>query len=99
MLWFFRVIVGAPLGKFPGGISGIEIDSLACATYLDAIGEVITEERLNATTQEERMNCLANFTSPGLVYQCNLNEEDCRALLGNGNARSPDGYLFDRIGL
>ena len=88
-----RILVGAPAGIFPGGISGIEIDSLACAEHLGTTDEVV----LSATTQEERMNCLANLTT-GLVYRCNLNEPDCGPLLGNGNARSPDGYLFDRIG-
>ena len=86
-------MVGAPLGKFPGGISGIEVDSLACAESLGTTDELI----LNATTQEERMACLANITT-GLVYLCKLNESDCGPILGNGIARSPDGYLFDRIG-
>ncbi len=81
------------MGKFPGGIAGIEVDSLACAESLDTTDEMT----LAATTQEERMACLANTTT-GLVYQCKLNQSDCGPLLGNGDARSPDGYLFDRIG-
>ena len=87
---FCRVMIGAPFGKFPGGISGIEIDALACAETRPS--------DYQSTTQEERMECLKNFTT-GLVYQCPLNKADCDAALGNGNARKPDGYLFDRIGM
>ncbi len=53
---------------------------------------------LMATTQEERAACLANFTT-GLVYRCDLTTGDCGALVGNGNAESPDGNLFERSGM
>ena len=48
------------------------------------------------TTQEQRAACL-NYKT-GLVYRCDLNTGDCGALLGNGDAESNDGSLFERSG-
>ncbi len=90
----FSILVGAPKGKFPGGIAGLEYGYRACAENLNT--EDMTT--LMATTQAERANCLSNFTF-GLVYRCEMSASDCGALIGNGDEISPDGYLFERSGM
>ena len=77
-------MVGAPNGKFPGGIVGIELSSSAC-------------EDISSPTLDEINNCYGNLTT-GLVYSCPLTSGECGATLGNGNATDPEGLLFDRVG-
>lgn len=80
------IIVGAPLGLFPGGLSGLDYGSFACPGNSGA-------------TQSERETCFNDdFNSTGLIYQCGLDNGDCGALIGNGMADTPDGYLFERSG-
>lgn len=87
-------MVGAPYGKFPGGLTGIPSSGLACSDeYLS-----YTEEQLLALPEENITECYKDLV-PGLVYTCPLsNGGDCYATLGDNNATGPDGLLFDRVG-
>ena len=94
-LFSYSLMVGAPRGAYPGGLDTADVppSGLAC----NAFGTT-------ANNDAERLACLSEnnpdgmINKTGLVYQCSLSSESCTAPLGNGDAREPDGLLFDRIG-
>ena len=90
---YLSILVGAPDGQFPGGISGIKPNGLVCReVYPD-----LSDDQLLALNDSEIWPCYENITT-GLVYTCPLNSGQCGATLGNGSATGPDGLLFDRVG-
>lgn len=89
-------MVGAPKGGYPGGFntSQVEPDKRACEKeYSD----------LDALTTDQILDCYRNTNTgttnrTGLIYQCPLSSPSCSAVLGSGDAGTPDGLLFDRVG-
>lgn len=80
-------MVGAPRGRFPGGLN-MTLNLLAC----DQMYNIQTE----TLTQEQILGC---YQRTGLVYQCPLSTGSCGAALGNGDAEDNDGLLYDRVGM
>ena len=90
--FFFSIIVGAPLGKYPGGLD-LPLDASVCELYDEL--RMVTRDR-SALTDEEIREC---YLRTGLVYSCPLiGNTGCGPVLGNMNASGPDGALFDRVG-
>lgn len=85
-------MIGAPRGQFPGGLTNIPVSIKVCQHQFP-LDQVLT---FNETQILECFSREGNRT--GLVYQCSLSMGDCTAPLGNGDAMSPDGLLFDRVG-
>lgn len=91
-------MVGAPKGAYPGGlnVSVVQPDRRAC--------ERVHDGSLDTLTNEQILDCFRNTATgmnnrTGLVYQCPLSSSFCSAALGSGEPDTPDGLLFDRIGM
>ena len=87
----YSMMVGAPKGRFPGGLSGIEPSGLACRGRYPGYTDSQLENLSNITQCYEDLRM-------GLVYSCPLSSEGCGATLGNNISTAPDGLLFDRVG-
>ncbi|XP_019848674.1 PREDICTED: integrin alpha-V-like [Amphimedon queenslandica] len=89
------IMVGAPRGAYPGGLSTADVppSNLSCHVF-----------GITSNDDAQSLACLSHNNpdgmnnKTGLVYQCSLSSENCTASLGDGDAREPDGLLFDRIG-
>ena len=94
VLYPHSIIVGAPLGRYPGGLD-LALNSSVCELYDEGRG-VIPVRDITTLTDEEIREC---YLRTGLVYTCPLTGTGgCGPVLGNMNARGPDGALFDRVG-
>ena len=86
------IIVGAPLGRYPGGLD-LPLNSSVCELY--DLSRGVTRD-ITTLTDEEIRDC---YLRTGLVYTCPLTGTGgCGPILGNMDARGPDGALFDRVG-
>ena len=89
---YFIIIVGAPLGRYPGGLD-LPLNSTVCA-LVDEMKNVT--RNLSSLTEAEIREC---YLCTGLVYRCPLlGSSDCGPVLGNMNSSAPDGALFDSVG-
>ena len=89
---FYSIIVGAPLGRYPGGLD-LPLNSSVCELYDLSRG---VTRNITTLTDEEIREC---YIRTGLVYTCPLTGTGgCGPTLGNMNATGPDGALFDRVG-
>ena len=89
----YSVIVGAPLGRYPGGLD-LPLNSSVCELY--DLGRNVTVRDVTTLTDEQIREC---YLRTGLVYACPLTGTGgCGPILGNMNATGPDGALFDRAG-
>lgn len=89
---YSRIIVGAPLGRYPGGLD-LPLNSTVCALFDE---ENNITRNLSTLTEAEIREC---YLRTGLVYSCPLNENtNCGPILGNMDAFGPDGALFDHVG-
>ena len=90
-------MVGAPRGAYPGGlnVSTIQPDRRACERVHSSLISLTNEQILACF----RNNATGMNNRTGLVYQCPLSSPSCSAALGSGEPDTPDGLLFDRIGM
>lgn len=86
-MYVFRIIVGAPLGRYPGGLDLPQNPAEQCGTG-------INDTSYNTTGGP------VEYLRTGLVYRCPLVGPNtaCQAMLGDGVANQADGQLFDRCG-
>lgn len=57
---------------------------------------IYNQSELSGLSDAQKSLC---YPRTGLVYQCPLvGETNCGAIIGNGDALSADGTLFDRVG-
>ena len=87
-------MVGAPNGRYPGGLypnADTPLSREACSV-------LYTQSEIDTFNDSQVIDqCYKNHT--GLVYQCPLSVGTCSAALGNGSSTRPDGLLFDRVGI
>ena len=89
----FSVIVGAPLGRYPGGLD-LPLNSSVCELYDK--GLEVPVRNITTLTDEEIREC---YLRTGLVYTCPLTGDGvCGPILGNNDSQGADGALFDRAG-
>ena len=90
LLFSIRIIVGAPYGRYPGGLD-LPLNRSICQQTGN-----YTDEELAGLTDTQIGLC---YQCTGLVYQCPLvGDGTCSGMLGNGNETGVDGTLFDRQG-
>ena len=90
---YYSIIVGAPLGRYPGGLN-LPLDQTNVCALVDEANNVT--RNLSNLTDAEIRDCYLRI---GLVYTCPLlGSSDCGPLVGNMNSSGPDGALFDRVG-
>ena len=82
------ILVGAPLGRYPGGLE-LKLNASVCLLINSSLD-------LSSLTEAEIRGC---YLRTGLVYQCPLvGDTACGPVFGNMNASGPDGAVFDRVG-
>lgn len=92
-----RILVGAPQGRFPGGLDSdfpadyFTTDASACINVRPELIGMLS----SFNESQVRKEC---YVRSGLIYDCSLNYTKCAAALGDGNPDSPDGFLFKRSG-
>ena len=85
--------MGAPLGRYPGGLD-LPLNSSVCELYDEGRG--VPVRNTSTLTDGEIREC---YLRTGLVYTCPLTgTSGCGPLLGNMDAYGADGTLFDRVG-
>ena len=87
-----RIIIGAPKGRYPGGVTNLPVD----VTNGKICSEAHPMEDVTTLDNETLLDC---YLQTGLVFSCPLLPPgDCQPLLGNEDYSGPDGLLFDRRG-
>ena len=88
-------MVGAPNGRFPGGVTEIEPSGLACKDKYPTLSDsqLLELSRENIT----QSGCYDDLVT-GLIYTCSFSSGDCTGTVGNNDSTGPDGLLFDRVG-
>ena len=93
-------MIGAPRGEFPGGLTGLEPNGLACRPNFTSDSDLFGDDDvLRALSDPDEIWPCYRGRQWGLVYQCYLHENECVAPVGNGDPESHDGLLFDRVGM
>ena len=96
-----RILVGAPRGRFPGGLDSdfpanfYTPNASACMNVLPLRVDQPAIDVSSFNESQVREEC---YTRSGLVYDCSLSSINCTAPVGNGDPDSPDGLLFMRAG-
>lgn len=91
-LILIRIIVGAPLGRYPGGLN-LPLNSSICELYDEARN---INRDISALTDTEIREC---YLHTGLIYSCPLvGSTTCGPVLGDMDAYGADGALYDRVG-
>ena len=97
---FPRIMIGAPKGEFPGGLTGLTPNGLACRPNFTSDSDPFGDDDvLRALSDPDEIWPCYRGRQWGLVYQCYLHEDECVAPVGNGDPESYDGLLFDRVGM
>lgn len=86
------LLIGAPLGRYPGGLN-LSLNASVCRLR----NLSLTQEELDGLSEEQIRQC---YLRSGLVYMCPLagSDKSCVGLFGNNDKTGPDGALFDRVG-